>query len=369
MVQPSALSPAAATPLRAPATASPALARAAIIIPARNAAATLDACLLALHECSLRGAEVILVDDRSTDDTVSMASRYAWVRCIPVTSGTCDGAGRNTGALATGRELLVFVDADVVVDAPEVERLLAHVDGGGWDASVGCYCEHHDDPGLVSQYKNLWIRLSYLAGPRELNWLWTACCAVRRDSFERAGGFNEQFTTSRGGVDFEMGSRMREAGMRILFDPGIECRHLKRFSLPGLLVNDYRRARSYCILAMTLRGRAPIGSGRFANVRISHFVSGVCAWGVLTGAVAGIFFEPALFATIYLGALWLVLQARFTMYFGSRRGFRNALAALPILFLDEAVSVAGSAAGAFQFLGGERSPGGPGLSSLVSPPA
>ncbi len=343
------------------------LGRTAVIVPARDAASTLEPCLRAIHGCALGGAEVMVVDDRSSDGTPAIAARFPWVRLVPLTKGTSDGAGRNAGALATDRDLLVFVDADVVVEASQVELLLAHVDDGGWDASVACYSEHHDDPGLVSQYKNLWIRLSYLAGPRELDWLWSACCAVRRDSYMRAGGFNELFTTALGGVDFEMGSRMRKAGMRIQFDAAIECRHLKRFSLAGLLRNDYRRARSYCIMAMTFRRRAPIGSGRFANVRVSHFLSGVCAWCALLAAALGLLYPPAWFAALLGGALWLILQTRFTLYFGSRRGFSHALAALPILFLDEAASVAGSVAGLSRFLQGERSPSGPGLPGPDAP--
>jgi hypothetical protein len=258
----------------------------------------------------------------------------------------------------------------VTVEA--VERMLRLLADGTCDAVVGCYGEEHDHLGLISQYKNLWIRRTYLHSPRWLTWFWTAFCAVRRAEFERVGGFNEQYQDARGGVDFEFGWRLHRAGGRILLDPSISCRHLKRFTLPALLRNDYIRARGYVIQALSLRTHSPIHPNRFANVRASYFVAGV-AGAVAIGASLLALVFPLHAATIrYVPPLalaaWAVCQARFLAYFGARRGLLSAALIVPVLFLDQLSSFAGVAEGVVAYLAGERAPSGPGLPPVAAGP-
>jgi len=351
--------------------------RAAIIVPFHNAEATLAECLESLARCAELGAELHVVDDTSTDRSVEVARGFPAARLHRRERRGSSGGARNTAAVLTGRPLLVFVDADVVAAPEQVDRLLQRLASGEWDAVVGCYGEDHDHRGLISQYKNLWIRRTYVRSPRQPRWFWTAFCGVQREAFARVGGFNECYHDARGGVDFEFGWRLTEAGGRILLDTSLTCRHLKRFTLGSLLRNDRVRARGYVIQALTLRRRSALGPNRFANVRLSYFVGGVTAWLTVlaalalaagaafpAGAAAGALAPMAgVAAPLGAGALavWLACQLRFLAYFSRRRGPIAAVRILPVLFLDQMASFAGVAAGVVAYFAGERAPSGPGF--------
>lgn len=100
---------------------------ATVIIPAYNAAGTLDRTLEsavgALVYCTdVKGlaveAEVVVVDDCSTDDTVaiteSWAKRYPVVRLVRNSENRGPGFSRNEGVRASTGALLFFLDADDV---------------------------------------------------------------------------------------------------------------------------------------------------------------------------------------------------------------------------------------------------------------
>jgi glycosyltransferase involved in cell wall biosynthesis len=116
-----------------------------VILPAKNEAEGLKRTLPGLRGL-LSGAEVIVVDDGSTDETARVAAEHgAIVLSSPYSMG--NGAAIKRGARAARGERLVFLDADGQHNAELIPRLLERMDDGfdmvvgarGWDgqASVG----------------------------------------------------------------------------------------------------------------------------------------------------------------------------------------------------------------------------------------
>ena len=101
------------------------------VVPAHDEARLLGATLDALHGAAIAlnlSHEVLVVDDASTDATAGIASDHG-ARVLRVEHRHI-AATRNAGAHATTHPILVFVDADTLIDAPVLQAALRALDGG-----------------------------------------------------------------------------------------------------------------------------------------------------------------------------------------------------------------------------------------------
>lgn len=105
-----------------------------VILPAKNEAEGLRRTLPALREL-MPGAEVIVVNDGSTDDTAAVAAGHGvQVLSSPYSMG--NGAAIKRGARAASGDVLVFMDADGQHDPAHIPRLLERLEQG-YDMVVG----------------------------------------------------------------------------------------------------------------------------------------------------------------------------------------------------------------------------------------
>ena len=108
--------------------------RISVILPAKNEAEGLQRTLPALR-ARFPQAEVIVVDDGSTDATAAVAAGHgARVLSSPYSMG--NGAAIKRGARAASGDILVFMDADGQHDPGLIQQLLDQLDAG-FDMAVG----------------------------------------------------------------------------------------------------------------------------------------------------------------------------------------------------------------------------------------
>lgn len=151
-----------------------------VILPARNEAEGLRRTLPAIRTL-LPDAEVIVVDDGSTDATASIATGHgAKVLSSPYPMG--NGAAIKRGARAASGDTLVFMDADGQHDPAHIALLLDKL-GQGFDMAVGARVkggQANVGRGLANALYN---RLaSWMTGHRILD-LTSGFRAVRSDKF------------------------------------------------------------------------------------------------------------------------------------------------------------------------------------------
>ncbi|MGS0997844.1 glycosyltransferase family 2 protein [Rhodanobacter sp. UC4451_H18] len=105
-----------------------------IILPAKNEAPAL-AVLLPQLRAAQPQAEIIVVDDGSTDDTRSVCKSHG-VQCLSSPYSMGNGAAIKRGTRAASGEILVFMDGDGQHDPADVARLLDQLNRG-YDMVVG----------------------------------------------------------------------------------------------------------------------------------------------------------------------------------------------------------------------------------------
>jgi len=106
-----------------------------IILPSRNEADSLSSLLPEL-EARHPTAEIIVVNDHSTDDTEKVAVENG-IKIINHPYQMGNGAAIKTGARAASGDTLVFMDADGQHQPKEIQNLLSGIEAGN-DMIVGC---------------------------------------------------------------------------------------------------------------------------------------------------------------------------------------------------------------------------------------
>jgi len=302
--------------------------RLSIVIPARNAGQTLRACLAAVDQSARGLAEVIVVDDGSTDATADIAHGAG---AILIRRGTPGGpaAARNEGARRAAAPIVLFLDADVVVAEDAVARVLQAFDADPDLAAVfGSYDSAPSGGTLVSDYRNLLHHFVHQSAREESGSFWAGCGAVRTAVFLSLGGFDERYL--RPSIeDIEFGGRLAGAGHHIRLDKHLFVCHQKRWTLGHMVMVDVRD-RAYPWARLILRG------GRIPddlNLRHAHRASAVLVW-LAVGSVAGLLagwprgWEPQLWLTAAVGLVGVaVLNRDFHAFVRGRRGVGFAIVA------------------------------------------
>lgn len=189
---------------------------ATVVIPVHNGADTVARAINSALEQDLRPVEIIVVDDGSTDATAEILTGYRDQITQIRQQRRGPSAARNAGAaVARARGLIAFLDAD---DSwlPETLRLMVNCLQRE-RASVLAFCNLEGVDELGRTVVHEMIPEAYARPPsmEELLACWwpmfTSAALMRRDVFDKCGGFSEEFNTP-GFEDPYLWLLMREHG-------------------------------------------------------------------------------------------------------------------------------------------------------------
>lgn len=114
-----------------------------IIIPAYNTALYIGRCLDSVCMQTYKDIEIIVIDDASTDNTLSIINQYAKrdkrIKIIHHSENRGNGIGRNTAIKQSHGEYVMFVDSDDEIVENCVEKLVAKLNGEEYDFVVYGY--------------------------------------------------------------------------------------------------------------------------------------------------------------------------------------------------------------------------------------
>lgn len=294
------------------------------VVPARNAGAHLELCLKALLRAGLESDQIIVVDDASDDET-GLKARHLDVKVIELTTRLGPAGARNAGVKASHAEVILFVDADVVVYPDVWAKVRAALKEPGIAAVFGSYDRFPPAGGLVSRYRNLLHHFTHQAGRPEAQTFWTGCGAIRRRPLLEVGGFDEspcwEYVE-----DVELGARLRAAGWRIRLDPDMLCTHLKAWSLLSALRTDLlHRAIPWSRLILE-RGDHASDLSLGYRQRLAVGLTAAVAAALL---LAPVWLEAGVVALLALAGVMLA-NASFLNFLRRTSGLWFALGALPL---------------------------------------
>ena len=222
---------------------------ATIVMPVRNGAATLGAALTALaalhHDVD---PEIILVDDRSTDDSARVASRIAARLSLGVDivlgQGLGGGPARNAGARVAQGDLLLFTDCDDEVDTGWLE---AHLAAAQRYPALG----GHLDENALNDGRG-WRRASTPGRlPGNPPYAIGTNTAVTKDLFDEVGGYPEPWAVT--GEESILGARLARAGFPMRYVPNAVVRYRLRSGLREIWRQQLRYGEAAPWVARELR--------------------------------------------------------------------------------------------------------------------
>ena len=168
-----------------------------VILPVYNGASTLDACVQSVMAAGERVAEIIIVDDGSTDGTAekadSLADKISGIRVIH-TENHGSYTARITGIRAAASPYIAFIDVDDRFLSGALDLLADLLESHDADAAFGSFVQT-EDPGAgtaaeaLPRKAEIHIRTPEEMWPRIMKWktqefvcyLWNKVC--RRELF------------------------------------------------------------------------------------------------------------------------------------------------------------------------------------------
>lgn len=222
-----------------------------VVIPVLNGARWLAQQMEALRVDGAQPFETVIADNGSTDDTVAIARAFAKEMAVVIADASdrqSHGFARNVGARAATGDYLLFVDADDVIAPGYVSALVSALDGAEF---VAARMESDKlNEGWRRDARALPQTSGLPHGP--VPWGYGGTLGMRRSTFERVGGFAEDFAAE----DVDFGIRAHEIGVQLKF----VSEALLHYRYPTTLRGFFRQGLSYGFAGAMVEarhGRAP----------------------------------------------------------------------------------------------------------------
>ena len=284
--------------------------RLSVVVPASNRPRTLDACVAGIERAKRADDELLVITEPG---------------------GSCPATLRNAGAIRARGDVVVFVDADIVVHDDALERLRTAFDA---DAElVAAFGSYDDAPpgGTVAMFRNLRHHPVPQSAAGPACTFWAGLGAVRREEFLAAGGIDDRRYPRPMLEDVELGLRLTDDGKRILLMPEVAGRHLKSWSLRQMVRTDVRDRGVPWTRLLLERRRAPA----VLNLGWRHRLSALCIAALPVLAVLGL-----VAGVVACAALFVALNARFYALLVRRMGAVRGLAGIALHALHHALALA-----------------------------
>ncbi|MGY0652225.1 glycosyltransferase family 2 protein [Luteimonas sp. A537] len=222
----------------------------AAVVVSHQSASSIDACLSRL--CAAAGvAEIRVVDNASTDDTLAVVQRHALadarLRFIANPDNPGFAAACNQGAADSTAPWLAFINPDCMVEADTLDRMLRHAGAAGGELLLGADlvdeagvrdgAARRNDPDFAAMLRGplragrgrpLDVEVDETLPLQPVQAVSGALMLLPRALFDRIGGFDAGYRLH--AEDLDLCRRAREAGAGIAVANDVRVLHLRGVS-------------------------------------------------------------------------------------------------------------------------------------------
>ena len=205
------------------------LQRFSIVVTAKNEEENIGELLDSIEKfVNLEETEVVVVDGGSTDKTVNVISQYPFVKLVVSQSNI--SKGRNLGVANSEGEIIVFTDADCVVEKDWIRNIRKYLEMDSEIGVVGGPYISLEQQGLIAKYLGVYVGTYFPADSGFVTYqcIGTGNAAYRRKAIEDAGGFDERLDI---GEDIDLNLRINNLGYKLFFAKDVKVYHKYRTSL------------------------------------------------------------------------------------------------------------------------------------------
>lgn len=189
-----------------------------IIIPTFNGASRICRCLDALiKQAEEHGAEILVVNDGSTDDTAAVVGKYPAVRLInQANSGPA--AARNRGAKEATGSIILFTDDDCIPTPTWLSSMLAPFVDPNVVGVKGAY--RSSQSSFIARFVQIEYEDRYriMAAVPSIDFIDTYSAGFRLNRFLEMNGYDTSFPVACA-EDVELSYRMSARGWLMKFAP------------------------------------------------------------------------------------------------------------------------------------------------------
>lgn len=197
--------------------------------------------------------EIIVVDNGSTDNSVEESKRFQ-VKLIENKKNLGYAAGNNVGIKQAQGKYILLLNSDTLVEKETIPKMLKFMEENPKVGVASCRVELPDgslDPACHRGFPTPWASLTYFLGleklfpkstifgqyhlgfllmdkPHEIDSPSGAFYLVRHEVIEKVGLLDEDYFMY--GEDLDWSYRIRQAGFKIMYYPGVKIIHYKKQS-------------------------------------------------------------------------------------------------------------------------------------------
>jgi GT2 family glycosyltransferase len=267
------------------------------IVPVRNDAARLRRCLESIRaSASDIPIEIIVIDNGSTDESRDVARAAG--ACLLELPARRVAELRNLAASHAAADVLAFVDADHEIDPDWANAALGVFEDPSVVAAGAPYSTPADGTWVQRTYDRFRRRQP---GSHATRWLPSGNLVVRREAFERVGGFDVSLEACE---DVDLCQRLRVEGRLVSASALRSVHHGDPSTLKGLFLGELWRGRDNLRVSL----RAPVAPRSLPSIVIP-VLNLLSLVGVIVGAATWPGGRPLAAAGIAFIALSIVTRA------------------------------------------------------------